>query len=150
MEDEERKIDVHAIRKFFCNVFGGTIYLYKISVAPNGLLCVKYDADNFIAEFTDRDILVHLKLEDKFDRMLFNTATPSEIKQFMPSIQHVYNNSGSVSYPIKENIIPVIANEVRCLFADFIRPIKEKIFREVTEEFIKNRKLAEKIGRKEG
>jgi len=146
--EEEEKIPILSVQKFFCNVFGGTIYLYKISVAPNGSLYVRYEGDNFFAEFTDRDISVHLKLEDKFEKMLFSTATTSEIKQFMPNIQHVYVD-GCVSYTIRENIIPVIAKEVRCLFDDFIQPLKQKIFREVTEEFLKSRKLAGTLGRKE-
>jgi hypothetical protein len=147
MSNEEEKIGISAIRKFFSTIFGGFAYQYRISVNPSMSLHLRYEGDNFFADFTERDISVRLKFEDKFDKMLFNTATVSEVKNFMPNALNIYND-GCVSYPIRENIMPTIAKEVRNFVSEFIQPLKDKIFREVTEEYIRSRKLAEKIGRK--
>jgi len=145
---EKKQLDVYIVQKFLASLFGGSEYVYEISEAPNTSLSVKYNGDKFEVEIQEFGFSVFLKFDDKFDAMIFRTATVQELKQYMPNAIEIFPN-GMVAYPIKKDIIPIISKEVRSLFNDFIEPLKEKILREVTEEFIKNKKLAEKIGRKE-
>jgi len=145
-ESETEKIDIDTVKLFLCKTFGGSIYEYDVH-KRNGVLVVKYETDNFIAEFMDNIINVDLKFEDDIERMVFNSATHEEIKRFAPLVTKTF--SSTLYYEIRFNIINQIKKDVSCLFHDLIFPLKEKVLRSVTEDYIKSLKIAETVGRKE-
>ena len=145
-ENEKEKIDVDIIKLFLVRIFGGSIYDYSIQKRNNELI-VKCETDHFVAEFLENSICVDLKFREDIERMVFNTATQEEIKRFAPSISKTF--STALYYEFRTGVINRIKIEVRSIFNDLIYPLKEKVLRSVTEDYIRSLKIAETVGRKE-
>ena len=145
-ESEREKIDVDTVKLFLGRIFGGSIYDYNVQERNNELI-VKFETDSFVAQFLESSICVDLKFRDDIERMVFNTATLEEIKRFAPSVSKAF--STALYYEFKSGIMNQIKKEVKSIFCDLIYPLKEKVLRNVTEDYIKSLKIAETVGRKE-
>ena len=145
-ESEREKIDVDTVKLFLGRIFGGSIYDYSIQERNNELI-VKFETDSFVAQFLESSICVDLKFRDDIERMVFNAATLEEIKRFAPSVSKAL--STSLYYEFKNGIMNQIKKDVKSIFYDLIYPLKEKVLRNVTEDYIKSLKIAETVGRKE-
>ena len=145
-ESQREKIHVDTVKLFLGRIFGGSVDDYNIQERNNELI-VKFEADNFVAQFLESIICVDLKFRDDIERMVFNTATLEEIKRFAPSVSKAF--SAALYYEFRNGVVNQIKKEVKSIFCDLIYPLKEKVLRNLTEDYIKSLKIAETVGRKE-
>ena len=137
-----------AVAKMLKEMLGGEAVRYQIVYRGyDNAITVKYSDENCEIEFERGNVIATFKCNDDLEATILKATSTEELKRFL-SFETRYVPE-QFYYKLEPAIVSKICDEMNYLRRQYVIPLKTKIVKTVSEDYVKCFKASEKFGRKE-